>query len=130
MFQEGTSFWVSADPHLWFVISDPAIDEERVLYVNVTSWDDSRQPSNPSNDSACILYPEDHPSFIKHKSCVYYYGAQIAGLHSLERKLAKGKIQFEGRASPQLVAKIREKAGDSIHMQPDAYQILDDQGLV
>jgi hypothetical protein len=40
----------SLDGHLWMVISDPALDQNRVVVVSFMSW-------TPRLDQACIVRP-------------------------------------------------------------------------
>lgn len=63
--QPGTSL----DSHLWIVISDPAVDDERILIVNFTTL-------RPDSDQACILVAGEHP-FVQHQTCVNYGGAKV-----------------------------------------------------
>jgi hypothetical protein len=48
-------FTKSADVHRWVLISDPVLDPDKVLSVNITSYD-------PREDQACILEIGDHRS--------------------------------------------------------------------
>jgi hypothetical protein len=59
----GDTFFLAggaADRHLRVVISEPAIDPERVLFVSMTSYDITKE-------DVCLLDVGDHP-FVKHKS--------------------------------------------------------------
>jgi len=51
-----------ADIHTWVVLSDPALNPQKVLIVNFTSWD-------RLEDQACVLDLGDHP-FIRDRTCV------------------------------------------------------------
>ena len=44
----------SVDSHLWIVVSDPAIDPERVLFVSMTSYDITKE-------KVCLLDVGDSP---------------------------------------------------------------------
>jgi hypothetical protein len=53
-----------ADIRAWTIISDPSVDANSVLIVNLTSWD-------RHEDQACVFKAGDHP-FIVNKTCVAY----------------------------------------------------------
>ncbi|HQU42161.1 MAG TPA: hypothetical protein PK867_05090 [Pirellulales bacterium] len=103
-----------------------SIDPDRLLIVNLTSWDDSRPDTDPRKDSACILFPSEHP-FVKHKTCVYYRGAQVASVQHLQFRLSHGELEWMQPASAQLLQKMRSCAGDSLHMALEHYRILEVQ---
>ena len=65
----------SVDSHLWVIVSDPAVDEERMLFVSMTSYDVTKE-------KVCLLDVGDHP-FIKHKTCIAYDFAKVAPLKAL-----------------------------------------------
>lgn len=130
MFYAGTAFWVltEAPKHLWFIISEPQIDDSRILYVNFTSYHADR-PAEAENDPACIVNPGEHP-FVQHQTCVYYYGAQVGSLTTLENRYKAGRIRLDQPASSELLQKMRDCAGKSMYMETQHYQILEDQHLV
>ncbi len=44
--QAGNTFTLkdkSVDSHLWVIVSDPAVDEERVLFLSMTSYDVTKE---------------------------------------------------------------------------------------
>ncbi len=129
MFGEGSSFWILPEPlpHLWFVISDPVVDADCILIANLTSYD-PMAPVGPTNDPACVLVPGEHP-FVVQDTCVAYYYAQQASDQYLTYRLEQGKIKLDERASPALLAKMRERAGSSRYMSTDNFQILLGQNL-
>jgi hypothetical protein len=65
----------AVDSHLWVIVSDPAIDAERVLFVSMTSYDVTKE-------KVCLLDIGDHP-FIKHKTCIAYDFAKVVPLTAL-----------------------------------------------
>lgn len=129
LFSAGTSFWIAADPHLWFILSDPAIDARTVLYVNVTTLNLSALPSDAFNDRACIIAPGEHP-FIIATSCVCYSGAHTCSISQLEKRYENGDLHFGQPASQPLLNKMRKSAEKSMHMETDHFQILLDQNLI
>jgi hypothetical protein len=65
----------SADSHLWVIVSDPAVDAERVLFVSMTSYDLTKE-------KVCLLDFGDHP-FVKRRTCIAYDFAKVAPLQAL-----------------------------------------------
>ena len=128
MFHAGSSFFIPNDRHLWFVLSDPEIDPQSVVYVNLTSYSPPPAPQNARNDPACIWTLGDHP-FVEHPTCVYYHGAHIGSIANLRGRYACGGISFHEPASPQMLAKMQSSSADSHYTGEDVYQLLVDQGL-
>ncbi|MCH8344952.1 MAG: hypothetical protein IH983_13330 [Planctomycetes bacterium] len=77
----------SLDSHLWIVLSEPSIDPENVLIVNLTTWAEYK-------DQACLLQPGDHP-FVKQRTCVNYADAKVVTAHQLETFLDRGQIEHQ-----------------------------------
>jgi hypothetical protein len=57
------------DRHLWIVLSDPAVDPDTVLLVNLTTYDSRKE-------RACILLPGDH-EWVRKETCVNYQDAVV-----------------------------------------------------
>jgi hypothetical protein len=57
------------DSHLWIVISDPDVDPEHVVIVNLTSY-------RADKDQACVLDKGDHP-YLSHRTCVETGGPRL-----------------------------------------------------
>jgi hypothetical protein len=129
VFVAGSSFWILPEtiPHLWFVISDPTQDSDRLLIVNLTSYDASERPG-PTNDPACVLAAGEH-SFVRRSTCVAYYFAQLASDQFLMHRLGQKTIRMDAPADSPLLTKMRERAGDSRFMTNEHYQVLTDQNL-
>ena len=124
----GTSFFINDDSHLWFMLSDPALDDLQVVYANLTTY---RHDSRPSvfNDPSCVIYPGEHP-FVVHDTCVCYWGAQVCSYANFERHVENGSFRINGDpATPVLLKKMRKCAGDSIYMELGVFQILEDQEI-
>ena len=86
----GDTFFLAggaADRHLRVVISDPAANPSRVLFVSITSYDVTKE-------DVCLLDVGDHP-FVKHKSCIAYGSANDAPLAELLKLLAAGQLRRE-----------------------------------
>jgi hypothetical protein len=111
-----------ADKHLWIVISDPAADPSRVLFVNFTTY-------GPLEDQTVILGPTDH-SFIQHKTCVAYSRCREANGADLEKLRQSGRLQLYDPVSPELLQRLRQGAADSPRAKIGHVQLLRDQGLI
>ena len=135
VFTAGTSFFITAEApkrHLWFVLSDPAIDDEFVVYVNLTSFDGSRHTSLAWNDPACVLDCGDYPQFITHRTCVCYGDAKVASITSLDsrRQCKPPKLSIYGTVPVGMLAKARDGATRSMHMPQECLDILERQQLI
>lgn len=120
MITVGNTFLVPSGPggnHLFFVVIGPInIEGEppgQFLLVNATS---------NSNDTACIIQPNDHP-FIKHESYIAYRYARMETAADLQRKIGSLFIQREN-CSPELLKKIIEGAKKSKYLRRDIKAIL------
>ena len=82
----------AVDSHLWVILSDPAIDEDRVLFVSMTSYDITKE-------NVCLLDVGDHPS-IKHKTCIAYDFAKAAPLKNLISLRDQGLLSMANRSRP------------------------------
>ncbi len=111
-----------ADKHLWVVLSDPKIDRERVLVVNLTTLDARKE-------KACLLRRGEH-SWISHDTCVNYGDAVVTTLASLNAAKDGGAIKMNTPLSPVVLKKIRDCALESERMSIENADILADQGLV
>jgi hypothetical protein len=111
-----------ADRHLWIVISDPSIDPNRVLFVNLTTHD-------PHEDQTVILDVGDHP-FIAHRTCVAYSRARTATDQQLEQLKAVGRLQSHDPVSPALLQRLRDGAAASDRIKTEHVEVLWEQGLV
>lgn len=110
------------DPHLWFVLSDPLLDPQNVVVVSFTTW-------APYKDQCCIVDCGDHP-WIKHKTCVYFRGAQIVPNDVLDKQVLAGAIVLQNPLDQALLDRIRAASALSKEMKGRPYAILEDQGLV
>lgn len=111
------------DNHLWMVISDPDQDAEKVLIVNFTTW-------RPRCDPACIVNPGEHP-FINRQTCVNYGDALLFSVGQLAELVREGQIvPYPHPLSAELLAKIRQRAGESEELPIEYYNLLDEQWLI
>lgn len=115
-------FTKAADKHRWVIISDPAVDPQSVLSVNITSYD-------PREDQACILEATDHPS-LSGRSLVNYPRARVCSIEELDAFVAAGLVRLLDPVSEELLRRIRECALESKRMKLGHADILIEQGLV
>jgi hypothetical protein len=111
------------EEHLWIVISDPGVNSERVVIVNLESHD------SPEKDDSCMLNVGDHP-WITHKTCVRYRDARIAKNEDLDRLVASGALKARADASNELLTKIFEGAEKTLHLPLKCAAILKEQGFI
>jgi len=108
---------------LWFIISDPTLDEHNILFVNLTTWKSDRE-----QDESCTLNRGEHP-FIRHKSIIDYSRAQIASLANLSALHDQNQIIIMEPVTDSVLDRIRQGIRMSQHAIHRHRQILQDQGL-
>ena len=116
--QPGTSL----DSHLWVVISDPRIDQEKILIVNFTTL-------RADSDRACTLQAGEHP-FVKHATCVNYAGAKVVSKAQIDTLMNNDLLSAHAPVSAGLLQRMREGAAASERMSLDHADILIEQGLI
>jgi hypothetical protein len=108
---------------LWIVISEPAIDPQRVVIVNPTTYTIDEQ-------SACILHKGEHP-FIRHKTAVRYRDARAVASADLPKLLMARKLTPRAACSAALLKKLRDGASKQAELLPEECRsMLDEQGLI
>jgi hypothetical protein len=110
------------DRHLWIVLSDPAVDPDTVLLVNLTSYDSRKE-------RACILMPGDHEWVCK-ETCVNYQDAVVTSSGLLDDARIGGAIRLLSPLTGRILQKVRNGVLDSERMSLDHANIVIDQGLV
>jgi hypothetical protein len=122
-FSPGTIFLRSGDDnHTWVVLSDPVKDAERVLVVNWTTLEAYKEQT-------CILEAGEH-ACISRRSCVYYIGARIEQLSSLQYAEMCNNILVRGRLNDQVLQRIREGAAKSDNILKAGPDLLREQGFL
>src|SRR5205823_6097959 len=121
--EAGTTFLrADNDRHLWILISDPAVDPDQVLIVNLTSVDERKE-------KVCLLHPGDHP-WIRHETCVNYADAVVTTVGKLRAAKDGGAIILQELLSAGVLQRIREAAMSSTRISLDHADILINQRLV
>lgn len=113
----------SIDPHLWIVISDPAIDPDQVVIVNLTSHDD------PSKDTSCVLQAGDHP-WVTDATCVRYKDARIVPEAQLDELIKNKRLRPQEPVSDEMLTKIFRGAELTELLPLKCRKILQSQGLI
>ena len=109
--------------HLWIVLSDPSIDANNVVIVNLTTH-------SIAEESRCILRKGDHP-FVKHKTSVRFADARLTCVADLEKLSKAGLLAPRERCSVSLLDTIRVGASMDAHLLPvQCREVLDEQGLL
>ena len=109
--------------HLWIILSDPVLDPDRVVIVNLTTH-------TIDEESACILKKGDHP-FVKHKTAVRYRDARITHLADLEKLRIARLLASREPCSKSLLAKLRDGASKDADLLPEeCRELLDEQGFI
>lgn len=125
--QAGDSFFAPWPPpddnkHLFFVISDPGRNRERVLVVPLMTYDTYKE-------ATCVLEKGEH-RFIRHTSYIDYACAVVEAAGFIEQKISAKEFRTHDRASPGLLKKIREGAEKSDFLALGYRDILEEQDLV
>lgn len=110
------------DEHLWVVISDPNLNEDQIVIVNLTTH-------SVLKDQSCILKRGDHP-FVKRKTIVNYRDAQITNKKDLDWWVKSEKLESRRRMNSKVLQRIRAGAAQSEWIPQGARQILIDQALI
>ena len=105
--------------HLWFIVSDPTLDELNVLLVNLTTW-------KTGKDGSCILDRGDHP-FITHKSIINYADARVTSIAKLAKLHELNQIYRKEPLSPAVLARIRQGLRMSPHSIHRHKKIMEDK---
>ena len=113
-----------SDFHLWIILSDPSIDPDHVLLVNMTSWDERKE-------SACLLHPGDHP-FVRHLTCINYndFDTVVTSLALLYEAKDHGALTLQEPLSPAVLVRVLEGAAKSERLSLEKAEILEQQGLI
>lgn len=126
--QAGDTFfapWPERDDpieHLFFVISDPKLDRERVVVVPLMTWDEYK-------DQTCVLETGEHP-FVRHRSYIDYGCGDLVKARNVERQLEQKEFRAHKPASAKLLARIREGAERSDFLALGLRDVLEEQELV
>jgi len=108
--------------HLYVACSDPAIDSEQIVLVNLTTFEEEEE-------SCCIINAGEHP-FVVRKSCIRYKDARIASATALRKLAESGQMAPREAVPSDLLARIRNGASESDFFPEGCRRILEDQSLI
>ena len=109
--------------HPWIIISDPTVDANDVLIVNLTD-------AKNYHDQSCYLGPSDHPSVITKPSCVAYQWAKLTSVAILEQAKAAGFLLMKAPISAATMRKILDGAQETDELKNAHRAVLRSQGLI
>lgn len=120
----GDTFLATQGPyrHLRVILSDPDVDPDHVLIVDLTTWEDGKDPS-------CIIKGGEHP-WVTHDTCVDYVYGKIVGRDVIHAAQDKGLLTFREPLSAALLARIRAAAARSDKLTVGGKNLLRRQGLI
>src|SRR6516162_296895 len=90
----------SVTPHLWIVVTEPALETHVCVIVNLTTLRNSQ-------GRTVTLGKDDHP-FINHQSCVRYSDARFADMRRLRADVAGGTVVRRDSCTPQLLQLVQD----------------------
>ncbi|MBT3198360.1 MAG: hypothetical protein HN350_00430 [Phycisphaerales bacterium] len=108
--------------HLFIIISDPLLDPDKIVTVNLTSWDSTK-------DQSCIVDSGEHP-FVRHKSCIRYEGDRLITAEQYDLHLSGDRLISQSPVSEELLGRILAGAAVSRHFPLGHRKILEDQRLI
>ena len=109
------------DDHLIIIISEPAVDPNRIVTANFTSW-------RADKDQSCVVKIGEHP-FIKKRSCVEYR-RDVITLSRYDSLMSSRRLTSRDPVGKPLLGRILQGAAKSLHIPLGNRQILVDQGLI
>jgi len=123
--QAGDTFLLkdkAVDDHLWIIVSDPSVDDQKVLFVSMTTY-------GPSKEAVCLLNPGDHP-FVRHQTCIAYDFARATSLQKLTALKDAGLLEMSTPVAAGLLIRIRRGLSLSKRIRSDHLELMLDQGLL
>ncbi len=117
-----TFFLRGYDNHLIIIISEPALDANRIVTANFTSW-------RADKDQSCIVEVGAH-RFVKKRSCVEYRRDKLMTLSQYSSHISSGRLVSHDPVSEALLHRILDGAAVSPYIPLGHRQILVDQGLI
>jgi len=109
--------------HYHIIISDPQAFPDRVVLVNLTTWEDYK-------DDTCVLESADDLPFLRHKSCIDYGRAKQVSAAALCTFLKEKRIHHRGHLPADILARVRQGAAESRHIPNRFLLILEEQGII
>jgi hypothetical protein len=108
--------------HPHFVLSDTSVDPDRVVVASLTQW-------HKSKDQSCVLRAGED-SIVQKTSVVSYRDAKVVDNAFLDEQLAAGVLVAEQPLKSATIQKIRDGCAVTRQIPNDAFEMLDQQGLI
>jgi len=119
----GDTFADSMHDHLWIVISDPAVDSERVVIVNFTKYTTEKEED-------CVVKPGEH-QFVDKKTLIQFRDAKCCKLADLQTLLTAKLLTPHRAVTAVLLHRIRACASSKSDKLPtECKSSLEDQNLI
>ena len=109
--------------HLWVVLSDPAIDPDNVVIVNLTD-------SNSHHDHSCLLNASDHSGVFTKPSCIAYQFAKVTSVAVVTQALKQGLLRAKKPVPTAAFQKIINGAQETDELRNAPREILREQLLI
>ena len=109
--------------HPWVVISDPEINPDDVLIVNLTD-------AEKHDDQSCVLNESDYPEVLAKPSCVAYRWAKVTSVADLKRAESKVLIFRKPPVCAATLAKILAGAEETDELKNAYRELLREQSLI
>ena len=87
-------------PHLWFIVTEPHATTRLCVMVSLTTLKNDQ-------DQTVVLYPAEH-SYLTRTSSVYFSGALIVDVRTIEKRLEEGRIRRHECCSPKLLQLLQQ----------------------
>jgi hypothetical protein len=109
--------------HPWVILSDPDIDSDNVLIVNLTDADEH-------DDKSCVLDQPDHPGVFTKRSCVAYRFSKVTSVARLKEAKKQGLLIWKKPISRDTLDKILLGAQETDELSNGKRELLRDQSLI
>jgi hypothetical protein len=123
----GDTFYTHDDDftHLNILISDPVLDPEKLVVVNISSL----RENNSLLDRTCVLNAGDHAA-ITHDSFIVFSESYETSVEMLQYKLEHKELQRAAALESSALQKILQKCSDARLFKRAFKSLLRDQNLI
>lgn len=127
MIAAGAVLWFPDDGgsggHYHIIISDPRAFPDKVVLVNLTTWEDYKEDT-------CVLEAADDLPLLHHKSCIDYGRAKQVSASALCMLLREKRIHHRGHLPADILARVRQRAAESQRIPNRCLLTLEEQGII
>ena len=111
------------DDHPRIVISDPELNPDQVVLVNITGFEGEYR------DHLCVLEVGEH-KWLKKKTCISYKDASVVKQADIDKLLKNGGLMLLDPVSDEVLGKILSGAEASDDLPNKCRRVLSDQSLI